>query len=109
MRRLGIFPPHLRLTLTQDNGSENAEHKQLAQELQMLVYFCHAYHSWEKGGVENTNLRIRRFIPKGTSIDTLDAGFIKQIEWILNHTPRKCLGYLTSQEKMLQLLQSITS
>jgi len=72
------------------------------------MYFCHAYHSWEKGSVENMNKRIRRFIPKGISIDCLPEKLIKQVEWILNNTPRKCLGYLTPQEKMVQL-QSGTS
>ena len=95
VRRLGIFPGKIRLTLTADNGSENSLHKQISQELQLLMFFCHAYHSWEKGTVENTNGRIRRFIPKGKSIDDLTDKQIKQVEIRLNSTPRKCLGYLT--------------
>jgi transposase, IS30 family len=106
IRRLGIFPQQARLTLTTDNGSENSQHQQISRGLELTMYFCHAYHSWEKGGVENMNKRIRRFIPKGTSIDQVSQKKIGQIEWILNHTPRKCLGYLTPQEKMVQLLNS---
>lgn len=106
VRRLGVYPNQLRLTLTVDNGSENTEHMKLSEELQMMVYFCHAYHSWEKGSVENINQMMRRFIPKGTSIDDITEERINEIERILNNTPRKCLGYLTPQEKMLQLLQS---
>jgi IS30 family transposase len=45
--------------------SDNANHKQITDSLTMDVFFCHAYHSWERGTVENTNGRIRRFIPKG--------------------------------------------
>lgn len=108
IRRLGVFPPTLRQTLTADNGAENTLHQEISQGLQLLMYFCHPYHSWEKGSVENINQRIRRFIPKGTSIDQLSAKKIKEIEWILNHTPRKCLGYLTPQQKMLELQQSGT-
>lgn len=108
IRRLGIFPEDMRLTLTTDNGSENSQHKEISEDLKLTMYFCHAYHSWEKGGVENMNKRIRRFIPKGTSIDAVSKRRIKQIEWILNNTPRKCLGYLTPQEKMLELLKSST-
>lgn len=78
------------------------------EDLKLTMYFCHAYHSWEKGTVENTNKRVRRFIPKGQSIDTVSKKRIKQIEWILNNTPRKCLGYLTPQQKMLKLLKSNT-
>src|SRR3989344_1719018 len=106
VRRLGIFPKEARLTLTTDNGSENSQHKEISETLRLTMYFCHAYRSWEKGSVENMNKRIRRFIPKGTSIDQVSKTRIKQIEWILNHTPRKCLGYLTPEEKMLELLKS---
>lgn len=103
VRRLGIYSQNLRLTLTADNGSENSEHLKIQEDLNLVMYFCHAYHSWEKGSVENMNKRIRRFIPKGVSIDSLPEKLIRQVEWILNNTPRKCLGYLTPQEKMVQL------
>lgn len=108
VRKLGVFPEHLRLTLTVDNGSENSDHLTISEQLSLTMYFCHAYHSWEKGSVENMNKRIRRFIPKGISIDQVSQKKIRQIEWILNNTPRKCLGYLTPQEKMLELLKSST-
>ena len=108
VRRLGIFPDKIRLTLTADNGSENSLHQQISRELSLLMFFCHAYHSWEKGTVENMNGRIRRFVPKGVSIDDLTDKQIKEVEIRLNSTPRKCLGYLTPQEKMVQL-QSSTS
>lgn len=108
VRRLGIFPEEARWTITADNGSENSQHQQISHDLELTMYFCHAYHSWEKGSVENMNKRIRRFIPKGQSIDSVSQTRIRQIEWILNNTPRKCLGYLTPQEKMLELLKSST-
>lgn len=109
-KRLSKYPKKLRLTLTEDNGTENIQHKQLADDLKLDVFFCHAYHSWEKGSVENTNqrLRIKRYIPKGTSIDSLTVKEIKEIEHRLNSTPRKCLGYLTPYEKMEQLILGIT-
>jgi transposase, IS30 family len=107
VRRLGIFPKDARLTLTTDNGSENSKHQQISQDLKLTMYFCHAYHSWEKGGVENMNQRIRRFIPKGTSIDNLTDEQIKEIERRLNSTPRKCLNYLTPHEKMSELLSAL--
>ena len=109
-KRILEYPEKLRLTLTEDNGPENTEHKQLAEDIKMEIFFCHAYHSWEKGGVENMNqrLRIKRYIPKGTSIDSLTNSQIKQIERRLNSTPRKCLGYLTPYEKIEQLLKGVT-
>ena len=104
LRRLGVFPKEIRLTLTTDNGSENSNHKEISKKLELLMFFCHAYHSWEKGTVENTNGRIRRYIPKGISIDTFSEEYIKEVEIRMNSTPRKCLGYLTPYEKISQVL-----
>jgi len=76
-------------TLTTDNGAENTNHQQIANTLDLAMYFCHPYHSWEKGTVENTNGRIRRYIPKGVSIESITDEYIAALEEKLNHTPRK--------------------
>lgn len=101
IERLATFP---RVTLTADNGAENTNHQEITSKLGLSMFFCHAYHSWEKGTVENTNGRIRRFIPKGLSLDDLTEDQIKELEYRLNSTPRKCLGYLTPYEKMMEVL-----
>lgn len=108
VRRLRVFPKEIRLTLTTDNGSENSLHKQISERLDLLMFFCHAYHSWEKGTVENQNGRIRRYIPKGISIDIFPEEYIHEVERRINSIPRKCLGYLTPYEKMNQVLSSVT-
>ncbi len=95
-------------TLTADNGTENTNHKQIAITLGLLMYFCHAYHSWEKGTVENTNGRIRRYIPKGVSIDTIPEDYIVALEHEFNNTPRKCLNFLTPYEMMQKLRVTTT-
>ena len=104
IKRLIEFPEPARITLTADNGAENTNHKEIANKLGLSVFFCHAYHSWEKGTVENTNGRIRRYIPKGISLDNLKEGQIKELEYRLNSTPRKSLGFLTPYEKMMEVL-----
>ena len=43
------------LTITSDNGTEFAYHKQISQELESDFYFAHPYSSWERGLNENTN------------------------------------------------------
>ena len=93
-----------RRTLTADNGKENTYHQEITDALGIPVYFCHAYASWEKPTVENMNGRIRRYIPKGMSIDTISEEAILAVEFKLNHTPRKCLSFLTPCEKMQQVL-----
>jgi transposase, IS30 family len=95
-------------TLTADNGAENTNHKQISRTLGLVMYFCHAYHSWEKGTVENTNGRIRRYIPKKVSIDSLSDEYIAALENEINNIPRKCLNFLTPHE-MIHKLRATTT
>jgi hypothetical protein len=46
-----------------------------------------------KGSVENSNGRIRRFLPLGTDITLLSNQEIIAVTERMNHTPRKCLEY----------------
>jgi IS30 family transposase len=103
-KRMAVLPEKVRKTITTDNGPENTKHQQLTASMGTPVYFCHPYASWEKPTVENMNGRIRRYIPKGTSIDSLTDEAIAVIEWELNTTPRKCLGWKTPYEKLQEYL-----
>lgn len=94
---------HTVKSITADRGPENRRHQLITQELNVPVYFCNPYHSWEKGTVENTVGRVRRFLPKGRTLDTVSEKQIRKIELHLNNTPRKCLGFLTPCEKLEQL------
>ena len=87
-------------TLTVDNDIMFRKHEELSRILGVPVYFCHPYHSWEKGGVENTNKLIRRYVPKGTDISTVSDEYIQEIETKLNTRPRKCLRFKTPEEIM---------
>jgi IS30 family transposase len=104
--RFWRFPAFLKKSITADNGMENSNHKEVARILKILMFFCHAYHSWEKGTNENTNGRIRRYIPKGKSIDALSDEDVAQVEYALNNTPRKCLEFLTPEEALTQELKA---
>lgn len=97
------------LTLTADRGSENKKYSVWETKLNISVFFCHAYHSWEKGTVENTIKRIRRFIPKGADISQYSWREVRKIEEWINHKPMKCLQYLTPHEKMQQVIQTTRS
>jgi IS30 family transposase len=92
------LPPHLRRSVTYDNGTENAEHHLLNQELGTHSYFCEPYHSWEKGSVENRNGVIRRPFPKRTNFDTISPSEIQKVEDEINTRPMKCLDYKTPAE-----------
>jgi len=102
--RMAMLPDRLRKTMTADNGPENTKHRALTESMKMAMYFCHPYASWEKPTVENMNGRIRRYIPKGVSMDTITDTDVAVIEWEVNTTPRKCLGYKTPYEKLHEYL-----
>ena len=81
-------------SMTLDNGPENARH----EELGIATFFCHPYSSWEKGTMENSFNRLRRFIPKGTSLRDYSDEDIRRFAELMNNTPRKCLNYRTPKE-----------
>lgn len=87
-------------TLTLDNDIVFRKHEEMSRILGVAVYFCHPYHSWEKGGVENTNKLIRRYVPKGSDISKFSDAYIQEVETKLNTRPRKCLRYKTPLEVM---------
>ena len=89
-------------SVTSDNGSENTKHKDVTSALGIPWYFCHPYHSWEKGSVENRIGVIRRYIPKGTSLAKYSEEHITLLEHKLNNTPMKCLNFQTPEEAFLQ-------
>lgn len=85
-------------TVTTDNDLLFAKHERLAAILSVRIFFCHPYHSWEKGTVENTNKVIRRDIPKGADLSKYSKRFIERLEAKLNRRPMKCLDYRTPEE-----------
>lgn len=87
-------------TLTLDNDIIFRKHHELSKILGAPIYFCHPYHSWEKGGVENANKLIRQYIPKGSDISQYADDYIQNTQDKLNNRPRKCLGYKTPLEVM---------
>ena len=57
----------------------------------------------ERGVNENTNGLARQYIPKGSDFDQHSEEHITEIEWKLNHRPRKSLVYLTPLEYFKKL------
>lgn len=102
VRALRGVPPSLRRTLTYDNGPENTLHQLVNAHLGTTSYFCHPYHSWEKGTIENLNGLVRRHFPKRTDFAKLSAHAIRAAERWLNGLPMKCLQYQTPAEAFRQ-------
>ena len=90
-------------TITFDNGPEFRKFADLEKSTRrktkrLEVYYAHPYCSGERGSNENNNRLIRRFIPKGTSIDDISETDIKCIEEWINNLPRPMFGFKTSLE-----------
>ena len=80
-------------TITTDNDLLLKQHKELEKLLGVRIYFCHPYHSWEKGTIENINKYIRKDIPKGSNISKYSRRFIQTVEEKLQRKIYKCMKY----------------
>ena len=89
-------------TVTLDNGKEFSGHQRIADELGGKVYFAKPYHSWERGLNENTNGLLRQFFPKKTFFKNITQDKLSRITKLINHRPRKRLGYLTPHEVFIK-------
>jgi len=89
-------------SLTIDNDISFRKHEELSGLLQCPIFFCHPYHAWEKGGVENINKLIRQYVPKGSDISKYSEEYVREVEEKLNNRPRKGLYYKTPLEVMVE-------
>ena len=96
--------PALRKSITFDNDTAFAQHALLRTMRAMTTWFCDAYASWQKGGVENANGRLRRWLPRQIDIDQVSDEEIQDIVITANLTPRKCLGFKTPFQAILKEL-----
>ena len=95
---LRALPGAARRTVTFDRGSEFAAYAALDRHLGLASYFCDPHSPWQKGGVENANGRVRRFLPRHCEPAALSWAGLRRVADRLNDTPRRCLGYRTPRE-----------
>jgi IS30 family transposase len=102
-KKLRQIPASLRKTLTYDRGKEMAEHERLAQRLAIRVFFADPHAPWQRGSNENTNGRLRQYLPKGTDLSGYTQRELNAIAHRLNTRPRKCLNFATPLEVYAEL------
>lgn len=100
MQLIDAIPNCLIRTMTCDNGSENVQHMVL-HDWEIETYFCDPYASWQKGGVENENHWLRRYLPRDTCMADLTDEELQKIQTRINNKPRKSLNYLTPHQVLL--------
>lgn len=95
---LGIFK-----TITVDNGTEFSDadgmersHRYKKRQRTQL-YYCHPRVPEERGSNENMNKLLRRWIPKGVEMDTLNPDYIQYVQDWINNYPRRLFGGLSAQ------------
>ena len=80
-------------SITSDNGTEFATHKEISKKLLTQFFFAHPYSSWERGLSEYTNKLVRQYIPKKSVFSQYSEQKIKEIQHKINRRPRKNLNY----------------
>ena len=101
---LAPLPSNLRRTITFDNGTEFAYHFRLQEALGLRTFFCDPHAPWQKGGIENAIGRMRRSLPRKTDLSTISPIEMTRLAQRYNHTPRRCLDFLTPAEVFSKLL-----
>lgn len=96
------FPKGTFKTITVDNGCEfqdcfGMEHDRKGNK-RLSVYYCHPYTSCERGSNERNNRLLRRYFPKGQSLQKYTQKDCDKVADALNSIPRKILNYCTAKE-----------
>lgn len=110
-KRYGKLFRNLFKSITVDNGVEFSDFVGLEKSIyggkRTNVYYCHPYTSCERGSNERLNREIRRLVPKGTDLSTINDKQIKSVETWVNNYPREIFDYATSAELFNEQLQII--
>ncbi len=91
-------------TITTDNGIEFMDHKRICKALRCTVYFADPYCSGQKGGVENINKIFREFFPKGTDFRDIEQKNLDSVQYLINESPRKKLGFSTPKVEFYKMI-----
>lgn len=104
-RALSWGATSLRKTLTSDNGTEMAEHQQIAKTLGLQTFFADPYSPWQRGTNEQINGLIRRYFPKGTDFSKVSDQALDEVVLKINQRPRKCLVYRSPYDVFADVLR----
>ncbi len=101
------FPPHMKKTLTADNGPENSDLYKLEKIFPGFgVYYCEPYKAWQRAEVENGNGHLRWFFPKKTDFSKITQEELKIAEYKISGRPMKTNGGISARALFNQLLKA---
>ena len=85
-------------SITVDNGIEFNALGITAKKLGVKLYKCDPYCSFQRGTNERMNAMVRRFIPKGYSLKTINQYYLDKIAFEINYMPKKIFDFKSSFE-----------
>ncbi|WP_412872115.1 IS30 family transposase [Curtobacterium flaccumfaciens] len=97
------LPEHLRRSLTWDQGTELARHKDITFATDLAIYFCDPHKPWQRGSNENTNGLLRQYFPKSTDLSVHSPERLLEVATELNARPRKVLGGISPSDAFVRL------
>ena len=99
---LAALPDHARRSITFDRGTEFMTYRSLP----VPAWFCDPHSPWQKGGVENANGRLRRYLPLDSPVAERSPEALARLAARLNAVPRRCLEYRTPAEVFAEAVSS---
>lgn len=85
-------------SITVDNGIEFNALGITAKKLGVKLYKCDPYCSFQRGTNERTNALVRRWIPKGSSMELISQIYLDDICFEINSMPRKLFDFKCAYE-----------